>query len=403
MLTKYGSFLLLWVKLLFLISCNTTPKNDSLPIEHLQAFPIAKKNATLNKTGINKNAPLLDSLYTLQSIRTIPFPTDNIPLSLALQNQLKLLKLRKQSKEQQIGNLTVHLNQLKTLNRQLVYWQNEHTATINESFDAYKIKGKDKRGNVYFTGYYTPVIQVDSVISAEYPYPIFNKPTKENWNKALPSRKQIDGDDVLKGLGLELAYARSLADVYYMQLQGSGIIEYPDGHQEYLSFTGTNKHKYRSIETKIIKSKDIKISDISMLGMKRFFSNHPELEKEILFTNPSYVFFDRKRDIPHGAGHVPLTADYSIAVDPKYIPLGSTLLAAIPQVDAKGDFSHHEFRIVVAQDIGGAIRGSGHVDVYCGVGAEAQKKAMAFHHYGSLWLLLPKQAEQHKKEISSLN
>ena len=118
-----------------------------------------------------------------------------------------------------------------------------------------------------------------------------------------------------------------------------------------------------------------------------------ELEKEILFTNPSYVFFDRKRAIPHGAGHVPLTADYSIAVDPKYIPLGSTLLAAIPSVDAKGDFSHHEFRIVVAQDIGGAIRGSGHVDVYCGVGIAAQKKAMAFHQYGSLWLLLPKLRE----------
>ncbi len=394
MLTKYSSFLLLWMELLFLISCNTTPStNDLLSIEQLQSFPIAKRNSVLNKTGINKNSPLLDSLYTLQSIRTIPFPTDNILLSLALQNQLKLLKLRKQSKRQRIGNLTVHLNQLRTLNKQLVYWQNGHTETINESFDAYKIKGKDQRGNVYFTGYYTPVIEVDSVISTEYPYPIFNKPNKENWKDGFPSRKQIDGEDVLNGLGLELAYAKSLADIYYMQLQGSGIIEYPNGHQEYLSFTGTNKHKYRSIETRVIQSKDLKISDISMVGMKRFFKEYPELEKEILFTNPSYVFFDRKKNVPHGAGHVPLTADYSIAVDPKYIPLGSTLLAAIPQVDEEGDFSHHEYRIVVAQDIGGAIRGSGHVDVYCGIGEEAQKKAMAFHHYGSLWLLLPKQKE----------
>lgn len=394
MLTKYGSFFL-WIGLLFVISCNIpTSSNDILlPIENLQAFPIAKKNSLLSKTGINNNAPFLDSLYTLQSIRTIPFPTDNIPLSLALQNQLKLLKLRKQSKRQQLGNLTVNLDQLKALNEQLVYWQNGHTETINESFEAYKIRGKNGRGNVYFTGYYTPVIKVDSVMSAEYPYPIFNKPNKKTWKGVLPTRMQIDGEDVLRGLDLELAYAHSLADIYYMQLQGSGIIEYPGGQREYLSFTGTNKHKYRSIETKIIKSKELKISDISMVGMKRFFRNFPELEKEILFTNPSYVFFDRKRAIPHGAGHVPLTADYSIAVDPKYIPLGSTLLAAIPSVDAKGDFSHHEFRIVVAQDIGGAIRGSGHVDVYCGVGIAAQKKAMAFHQYGSLWLLLPKLRE----------
>ena len=403
MLPKYGSPLIYWIGLFFLASCKPSSTIDKFPLENLQAFPISKKNLLLNKTGINKNAPLLDSLYTLQSIHRIPFPTNNIPLSLALQNQLKLLKLRKQSKQQQIGNLTVQLDQLRRLNEQLVYWQNEHTSTLNESFDAYKISGKDGKGNVYFTGYFTPVIKVDSVMSAEYPHPIFNKPKKGNWQGTLPTRQQIDGEDVLRGLNLELAYAHSLADIYYMQLQGSGIIEYPDGKQEYLSFTGTNKHKYRSIETNIIQSKDLKISDVSMVGMKRFFRDHPELEKEILFTNPSYVFFDRKRDIPHGAGHVTLTADYSIAVDPKYIPLGSTLLAAIPQVDEKGNFSHHEYRIVVAQDIGGAIRGSGHVDVYCGIGQEAQKRAMAFHQYGNLWLLLPKQEEQHKKEISSLN
>ncbi len=402
-LTKFGSYSFLLIGLILIISCDTPSSNDTiLPIENLQSFPIPKKSTLPNRTGINKNAPILDSLYTLQTIRTIPFPTDNIPLSLALQNQLKLLKLRKQSKQQQIGNLTVHLDQLKMLNEQLVYWQNERTATINESFDAYKIRGKDGKGNVYFTGYFTPVIKVDSVISAEYPYPIFNKPKKGIWKGTLPTREQIDGNNVLNGMNLELAYAHSLADIYYMQLQGSGIIEYTDGRQEYLSFTGTNKHKYKSIETRIIKSKELKISDISMAGMKRFFQQFPELEKEILFTNPSYVFFDRKKTIPHGAGHVPLTADYSIAVDPKYIPLGSTLLAAIPQVDEDNNFSHHEFRFVVAQDIGGAIRGSGHVDVYCGVGEEGQKKAMAFHQYGSLWLLLPKQEEQHKKTISSL-
>lgn len=402
MLTKFGSFSFLLIGLVFVINCDSSHLNErALSINNLQSFPISKKNVLLNKTGINKNAPLLDSLYTLQAIRTIPFPTDNVPLSLALQNQLKLLKLRKQSKHQQIGNLTVNLDQLKILNEQLVYWQNEHPQTLNESFDAYKIRGKDGRGNVYFTGYYTPVIKVDSVLSGAFQYPIFNKPKKEDWNGTLPTREQIDGEDVLNGLGLELAYAQSLADIYYMQLQGSGIIEYPNGHQEYLSFTGTNKRKYRSIETKIIQSKELKISDISMSGMKRFFRQYPELEKEILFTNPSYVFFDRKRTIPHGAGHVPLTADYSIAVDPKYIPLGSTLLAAIPQVDGEGNFSHHEFRILVAQDIGGAIKGSGHVDVYCGIGKEALEKAMAFHQYGSLWLLLPKQGEQ-QKTVSSL-
>lgn len=49
---------------------------------------------------------------------------------------------------------------------------------------------------------------------------------------------------------------------------------------------------------------------------------------------------------------------------------------------------------MLAQDVGGAIRGNGHVDVYCGVGEEGKQKAMALHHYGQLWLLLPKPSDQ---------
>ena len=47
---------------------------------------------------------------------------------------------------------------------------------------------------------------------------------------------------------------------------------------------------------------------------------------EVLFVNESYTFFIPKNNKPKGAGHVPLTADYSIAVDRRYIPLGSCSL-----------------------------------------------------------------------------
>ena len=105
-----------------------------------------------------------------------------------------------------------------------------------------------------------------------------------------------------------------------------------------------------------------------MEGIKSYLKYNPELVKPILFTNPSYVFFEKVNSKPLGAGHVPLTSDYSIAVDTRHLPLGSCLLAALPILDEEGDFSHHEYKFLLAQDVGGAIRGNGHVDVYCGIG-----------------------------------
>jgi len=110
-----------------------------------------------------------------------------------------------------------------------------------------------------------------------------------------------------------------------------------------------------------------------------------------LFANPNYIFFKPSKNKPKGAGHVPLTAKYSIAVDRKYIPLGSCLLAQIPIIGENKKFSHYEFRFLIAQDIGGAINGPGHVDLYQGIGKIGQKNASALHHYGKLWLLLPKE------------
>lgn len=376
-----------------MIQCNhstNVSSFQSFPLKNLRSLPI-DTNLYNKKTGKIKNAPILKELYTKQKPLSIPFPRVDETFSIALQDQLKLLKRRKQAQKQQIGNLSIELTQLEKTIETFLYAHVTRPKWLFDSLDAYQIHGKDKKGNVYFTGYFTPVVEVSNEPTPHHTYPIYTRPDKEKWSGPLPSRVAIDGQGVLEGRGLELAYAKRLVDIYFMQLQGSGIIEYPNNRQEYLSFTSTNGHSYRSIEKYIINNEDISLSDVSMNGIKRFIKQYPELEKPILFANPSYVFFDRKRERPHGAGHVPLTTDYSIAVDSKYIPLGSCLLAAMPVLDSNGRFSHYEYKIVLAQDTGGAIRGSGHVDVYCGVGKKAEQKAMSFHHYGRLWLLLPKE------------
>jgi membrane-bound lytic murein transglycosylase A len=80
----------------------------------------------------------------------------------------------------------------------------------------------------------------------------------------------------------------------------------------------------------------------------------------------------------------------SVAVDRRYIPLGSTLLAAVPVLDENNNFIGHEYRILTAQDVGGAIKGKGRMDFFCGTGEAGKKRSGALNHYGKVWLLLPK-------------
>ncbi|MCB9333361.1 MAG: hypothetical protein H6574_20045 [Lewinellaceae bacterium] len=92
-----------------------------------------------------------------------------------------------------------------------------------------------------------------------------------------------------------------------------------------------------------------------------------------------------------GAGYFPLTAGYSVAVDPRYIPIGATLLAELPDMDAAGNLKGYTYRILFAQDRGGAILTTKRLDLYCGVGKQGLNEARKINGLGRLWVLLPKQ------------
>ena len=192
-------------------------------------------------------------------------------------------------------------------------------------------------------------------------------------------------------MGLELAWANDPVEIYFMQVQGSGIVEYTDGSHELLAYNGANGHPYKSIGKFMIQQGIAGSGDVSIKDIKRFVSENPHMKDSILFANPSYVFFNPvpTRDKIKGAGLVPLTPEHSIAVDPDYIPLGSCLLAAVPIFNRKGICTKHEYRLLLAQDVGGAINGPGHVDLYQGIGYEGRIKATGLHPVSYTHLTLP--------------
>lgn len=260
---------------------------------------------------------------------------------------------------------------------------------LTRHLQPYLMRGEDGCSNTHFTAYFAPLIQVKSKPDARYKYPLYRRPSAWPGGKPL-SRQEIDGDRALAGLGLELGYAESLLDIFFLQVQGSGVAEFLDtGEKVTFQYSSQNGFKYASLGRYLVEQNYISADKISLNAIREFFEAQPDKLESFLYHNPSYTFFEKVKAGPKGTLNTEVVPFVSIAVDPTYIPLGSVLLAEIPRLDAQGNFIEHHYTLLVAQDTGGAIKGIGHVDLFMGAGIEAQHLASNLHHYGRLWLLLP--------------
>ncbi len=254
-------------------------------------------------------------------------------------------------------------------------------------FKLYKLKGEDSKGSVHYTSYYIPIIEVSSNKDSIYKYPIYKKP-KSSYLNTL-TRVQIDEEKKLANKGLELAYAKSYFDLFSMMVQGSGYVKYPDGSVKLFSYGGKNQKPYYSIGRYLVDHDYVSSENLSLNVIDNWFQKNPD-STHIFMLNKSYVFFQPSNKKPSGAIGLPLIPKASVAADFKYLPKGSVLLGMIPVLDENKMFSHHEYHILFVHDTGGAIKGPGHIDLYAGVGEQGREYASAMHHYGQLWVILPK-------------
>ena len=336
--------------------------------------------------GRDHNAPRLHQTFTVDALPAVKQLQD-CDMHTAINRQRTYLNKKSSSYSKTVDGLRISKSDmLRTLDAVEVWAQNPSYGLSD--LQAYKIAGKENHGNVQFTGYFSPKIYVNSKRTSKYRYPIYAKPRSEG---RLPSREEIDFDGALDGQGLELAYSDNLYDSFFMQIQGSGIVEFVDtGEVATFAYHGANGHKYFSIGRQLIDEGHLTPDEVSLESIKQWLINNPNEVRRILSLNPSYVFFHRNQDKPKGANGQPVTAFCSIAVDTNYIPFGSTVIIKRPVLDDRGNLTHHETSVFFAQDRGGAIKGPGRVDIYMGEGERAKKLGSDLKHYGNLWLLLPK-------------
>ncbi|AHG19239.1 murein transglycosylase [Chania multitudinisentens RB-25] len=251
---------------------------------------------------------------------------------------------------------------------------------------AYQMEGVDNYGNVQFTGYYTPVLQARYTQQGEFRYPLYRMPAKGK--RRLPNRASIYSGAL--DSRYIIAYTNSLMDNFMMEVQGSGYVDFGNGQPlVFFGYSGKNGHAYHSIGKVLIDRGEVAKADMSMQAIRQWAATHSEAEvRELLEQNPSFVFFHPQSfALVKGASAVPLIAKASVASDRSLIPAGTTLLAEVPLLDNQGKFTgKYEMRLVVALDVGGAIKGQ-HFDLYQGIGPEAGHAAGYYNHYGRVWVL----------------
>ncbi len=252
----------------------------------------------------------------------------------------------------------------------------------NYGINIKKMTGEEGFQNVLMTGYYNPIINARRFKQGKYQHPIYAMPDYRRY-----TRKQIY-NGALEGQGLELAYSDSMLDNFLLEVQGSGYINLGSGKLNYLAYAGQNGFKYTSIGRLLVEDGEIPKEKMSIQAIQRWSEQNPDKLQSLLERNPSYVFFknDPSGEVKGSAG-VPLIALASVASDTNVVPSGTPLLIEMPLIDTKGNWTgKHELRLMIALDVGGAIKGH-HFDIYQGIGKKAGKKAGLMKHYGRAWLL----------------
>lgn len=282
---------------------------------------------------------------------------------------------------------------------------------LKQYFNVYQTTNPDGTETGLITGYYQPLLKGSRVKSSTYRYPLYAKPDdlltielaavfpelankrvrgRVVGNKVVPyySRADIETDpSPLQGK--ELLWVDDIIDVFFLQVQGSGIVQLDNGDRVHVGYADQNGMSYQSIGRVLIDKGELAPNKASMQDIKTWARNHLDKLRDLLNSNPSYVFF---RELPMGlpgplgALGVPLTAERSVAIDPRYVPLGAPLFLASTFPNTTQSLQ----RMMVAQDTGGAIKGGVRADFYWGAGNEAGKQAGSMKQSGKIWVLLPK-------------
>ena len=94
--------------------------------------------------------------------------------------------------------------------------------------------------DVGFTGYFEPTLKASWVQTPRFNHPLYRLPPDVRKGRQYHDREAIDERGVLKGRGLEIAWVEDKIGAYFLQVQGSGRLEFEDGTVKHVLYAGKN-------------------------------------------------------------------------------------------------------------------------------------------------------------------
>jgi membrane-bound lytic murein transglycosylase A len=254
-------------------------------------------------------------------------------------------------------------------------------------------------GKAFATGYYEPEIAGSRVPLPGYA-PIYRVPpdlircTKPDGTTGRGridetgtctlyfTRQEID-EGALANRGLELAWAADPVELFFLQIQGSGRVRFPDGSVLRIGYADQNGRDYVAIGRQLRERGILPPGGANMQAIKDWIRANPDQGRELMRENLSYIFF---RELtgpgPLGALGLPVTARATVAADPNFVPLGAPVFLTMDRPEANG--------LWVAQDTGGAIKGANRFDTFWGAGPQAVAISGGMSANGQAYILLPR-------------
>ncbi|HEX3871621.1 MAG TPA: MltA domain-containing protein, partial [Pirellulales bacterium] len=178
-------------------------------------------------------------------------------------------------------------------------------------FQPHRVVGGDPQG--LLTGYYEPLIKGSRTSDATFKVPVYRRPPDlvnmvdesergaksgsfthqrktEHGLEPYLTRANIEQGG-LSGQGLEIMYLKDPVDVFFMQVQGSGRIELPNGEKVRLTYDGKNGYAYTSIGKALIDDGVMTAEEMSLRSLKQWLKADKERARPVMWKNQSYVFF----------------------------------------------------------------------------------------------------------------
>ncbi len=259
-------------------------------------------------------------------------------------------------------------------------------------------------GEGVLTAYFSPVYEARDRPDAEFSAPLRPKPSdlvtsgpgaKDAMKRGpdgklapYPDRAAIEA----QGRGAALAWMRP-EEKFFLQIQGSGVLTYPDGRRLKAVFAATNGLPFAGIANPMRDKGLLAANNTSGEAIRAWLASHrgPEAQ-QVMALNPRYVFFTLAPDDgrqPVGAAGIPLPPGRAIAVDVSRNNLGQPFYIDGQAPTLSGAFPSYR-RTVMALDVGGAIKGQVRADLYLGQGPEAGVEAGRVRHTLRMHRLVPR-------------